>query len=99
MKREITIEIKDDLNHYALIKQKNNRENETNYGMLIDKDQYEQLRQHFVSGSLRPLTVQRVDKMLKDISLQTFIACGGNKTEWKEWWSKRNDVNVNSNNC
>lgn len=52
MKREIKIEIKDDLNHYALIKQKNNRENETDYGMLIDKDQYEQLRQHFVSGSL-----------------------------------------------
>lgn len=52
MKREIKIEIKDDLNHYALIMQKNNRENETDYGMLIDKDQYEQLRQHFVSGSL-----------------------------------------------
>jgi len=52
MKREIKIEIKDDLNHYALIKQKNNRENEADYGMLIDKDQYEQLRQHFVSGSL-----------------------------------------------
>jgi hypothetical protein len=52
MKREIKIEIKDDLNHYALIKQKNNRENQTDYGMFIDKDQYEQLRQHFVSGSL-----------------------------------------------
>ena len=52
MKREIKIEIKDDLNHYALIKQNNNRENETDYGMLVDKDQYEQLRQHFVSGSL-----------------------------------------------
>lgn len=49
MKREITIEIKDDLNHYALIKQKNNRENETDYGMLIDKDQFEQLRLYFVS--------------------------------------------------
>lgn len=50
-----------------------------------------------VSGSLQPLTVQRVDKMLKDISLETFIACGGNKSEWKEWWSKRSDINVNSN--
>lgn len=50
-----------------------------------------------VSGSLQPLTIQRVDKMLKDVSLETFIACGGNKAEWKEWWSKRNAVNVNSN--
>lgn len=62
-------------------------------------EKFTALRQPHVSGSLRPLTVQRVDKMLKDISLQTFIACGGNKTEWKEWWSKRNNVNVNSNNC
>ena len=50
-----------------------------------------------VSGSLQPLTVQRVDKMLKDTSLETFIACGGNKEEWEGWWSKRNAVNVNSN--
>lgn len=55
------------------------------------------LQQPLVSGSLQPLTAQRVDKMLKDISLETFIACGGNKSEWKEWWSKRNDINVNSN--
>lgn len=48
-----------------------------------------------VSGSLQPLTVQKVDKMIKDISLETFIACGGNKKEWKEWWSKRNTVNSN----
>lgn len=53
--------------------------------------------QYCVSGSLQPLTVQRVDKMLKDISLETFIACGGNKAEWKQWWSKRNAVNINSN--
>jgi len=50
-----------------------------------------------VSGSLQPLTVKIVDKMLKEISLETFIACGGNKAEWKEWWSKRNAINVNSN--
>lgn len=50
-----------------------------------------------VSGSLEPLTMQRVDKMLKDISLETFIACGGNKAQWKQWWSKRNDININSN--
>ena len=52
MKWEIKIEIKNDLNHYALIKQKNNSENENDYVMLIDKDQYEQLRQHFISGSV-----------------------------------------------
>lgn len=52
MKRKLKITIKDDHNHYALIEQVNNRENEINRGIFLDKDQYEQLRQHFVSGSL-----------------------------------------------
>lgn len=51
MKRKLKITIKDDHNHYALIEQVNNRENEINRGIFLDKDQYEQLRQHFVSGS------------------------------------------------
>lgn len=52
MKRELKITIKNDYNHYALIEQVNNRENEINRGIFLDKDQYEQLRQHFVRGSL-----------------------------------------------
>ena len=52
MKREIKITIKKDHNHYALIEQVNNKENEINRGIFLDKDQYEQLRQHFVGGSL-----------------------------------------------
>jgi hypothetical protein len=52
MKREIKITVKKDHNHYALIEQVNNKENEINRGFFLDKDQYEQLRQHFVSGSL-----------------------------------------------
>ena len=52
MKRKLKITIKDDYNHYALIEQVNNRKNEINRGIFLDKDQYEQLRQHFVSGSL-----------------------------------------------
>ena len=59
MKREIKVEIKDDLNHYAIIKQKNNIEREYDYGMLIDKDQFKQLRLYFVSN-------QR-ELLLKDI--------------------------------
>jgi len=51
MKRKLKITIKDDHNHYALIEQVNNRETEINRGIFLDKDQYEQLRQHFVSGS------------------------------------------------
>lgn len=51
MKREITVEIKDDLNHYALIKQKNNRNNESDYGMFIDKNQFKQLWLYFVNIS------------------------------------------------
>jgi hypothetical protein len=50
MKREIKITVKKDHNHYALIEQVNNKENEINRGIFLDKDQYEQLRQHFVSG-------------------------------------------------
>jgi hypothetical protein len=49
------------------------------------------------NDSLQPLTIQRVDKMLKDISLEAFIASGFNKNKWEEWWRKRNEVNVNSN--
>ena len=52
MKRKLKITIKDDHNHYALIEQVNNRENEINRGIFLDKDQYEQLRQYFVSGSV-----------------------------------------------
>ena len=51
MKRKLKITIKDDHNHYALIEQVNNRETEINRGIFLDKDQYEQLRQHFLSGS------------------------------------------------
>ena len=53
--RKINIEIKDDFNHYALIKQENGKENETDYGMFIDKDQFEQLRVYFVNNSLPDL--------------------------------------------
>jgi hypothetical protein len=52
MKRKLKITIKYDHNHYALIEQLNNRENEINRGIFLDKDQYEQLRQHFVRISL-----------------------------------------------
>jgi hypothetical protein len=48
-----------------------------------------------VNGSLQPLTIQKVDEMLKDISLEAFINCGGNKYEWENWWSKRNEADVN----
>jgi hypothetical protein len=69
-----------------------------NDGQIAVTEATEQLLDLFgVSGSLHPLTPNKVDKMMKDISLETFLACGGNKHEWKEWWSKRNAVNVNSN--
>lgn len=48
MKREIKITV-----NYALIDQVNNKENEINRGIFLDKDQYEQLRQHFVSNSTK----------------------------------------------
>jgi len=63
MKRKITVEIKDDLNHYALIKQDNKREREIDYGMLIDKDQFEQLRLYFVSNQ-RELLLKNISDWL-----------------------------------
>lgn len=63
MKRKIIVEIKDDLNHYALIKQDNKRENEYDYGMLIDKDQFEQLRLYFVSNQ-RELLLKKMSDWL-----------------------------------
>lgn len=57
MKREIKITIIGDHTHYALVEQVNNRENEIDAGIYLDKDQYEQLRQHFVGEALRQTDV------------------------------------------
>jgi hypothetical protein len=70
MKREIKITVKKDHNHYALIEQVNNKENEINRGIFLDKDQYEQLRQHFVSGSL--LTDDYIRKIADDYANQYY---------------------------
>lgn len=48
-----------------------------------------------VTGTMQPLTVQRVDKMIKYASMEAYVACGGTESEWKEWWSKQNKVNIN----
>ena len=50
-----------------------------------------------VSGSLQPLTVQRVDKMMQELSKETWIALQGDEHGWKEWWSDRNKLYLNSN--
>lgn len=64
MKRKIIVEIKEDRNHYALIKQDNKRENEYDYGMLIDKDQFEQLRSYFVSNQRELLLKEMSDWLM-----------------------------------
>ena len=64
MKRKIILEIKEDRNHYALIKQDNKRENEYDYGMLIDKDQFEQLRLYFVSNQRELLLKEMSDWLM-----------------------------------
>ncbi|HBH47222.1 MAG TPA: hypothetical protein DDX98_01190 [Bacteroidales bacterium] len=50
-----------------------------------------------VSGSLQPLTVQRVDKMMQECSKDTWKAVQGDEHGWKEWWSDRNKLYLNSN--
>ena len=64
MKRKIIVEIKEDRNHYALIKQDNKRENEYDYGMLIDKDQFEQLRLYFVGNQRELLLIEMSDWLM-----------------------------------
>lgn len=51
-----------------------------------------------VSGSLQPLTVQRVDKLLRECSKDTWKAIQGDEHGWMEWWSDRNRLHLNSNN-
>jgi hypothetical protein len=50
-----------------------------------------------VSGSLQPLTVQRVGKMMQECSKDTWKAVQGDEHGWKEWWSDRNKLYLNSN--
>ena len=50
-----------------------------------------------VSGSLQPLTIDNVNKMLKKVSKETWIAVQGNEHGFKEWYAERCKLNVNSN--
>jgi hypothetical protein len=47
-KRELTVEILDDLNHYAIIKSEKN-EADRGQGLIIDKNQFEQLKEYFLN--------------------------------------------------
>ena len=50
-----------------------------------------------VSGSLQPLTIDNVSKMLDKVSKETWIAVQGDEHGWKEWWKNRNKLYLNSN--
>ena len=50
-----------------------------------------------VSGSLQPLTVNRVSEMMQQLSKETWVALQGDEHGWIEWWNERNKLNVNSN--
>ena len=50
-----------------------------------------------VSGSLQPLTINNVSKMLDKVSKETWIAVQGDERGWKEWWKNRNKLYLNSN--
>ena len=39
-----------------------------------------------VSGSLQPLTINNVSKMLDKVSKETWVAVQGDEHGWKEWW-------------
>lgn len=39
--------------------------------------------------------IKRISKMLNDVSHSAFIQGGGTETEYKEWWNKRNKINLN----
>jgi hypothetical protein len=50
-----------------------------------------------VSGSLQPLTVNRVSEMMQQLSKETWVALQGDEHGWIEWWNERNKLNVNGN--
>ena len=50
-----------------------------------------------VSGSLRPLTVNNVSKMLDKVSKETWVAVQGDEHGWKKWWTNRNKLYLNKN--
>jgi hypothetical protein len=50
-----------------------------------------------VSDSLQPLTIDNVNKMLKKVSKETWIAVQGDEYGFKEWYVERCKLNVNSN--
>jgi len=51
----------------------------------------------FGSGSLHPLTINNVSKMLDKVSEETWIAVQGDEHGWKEWWENRNNIYLNGN--
>jgi hypothetical protein len=68
------------------------------YFKLLDYvNELEKLNIADVSGSLQPLTVQRVGKMMQECSKDTWKAVQGDEHGWKEWWSDRNKLYLNSN--
>lgn len=50
-----------------------------------------------VSGSGQPLTINNVNKMLKKVSKETWIAVQGDEHGFKEWYAERCKMNLNSN--
>jgi hypothetical protein len=50
-----------------------------------------------INGSLQPLTIDNVNKMLKKVSKETWIAVQGDEHGWKEWYAERCNLNLNSN--
>jgi len=50
-----------------------------------------------IESLLWPLTVQRVNKMMQDISKETRVALQGDERGWKEWWLNNNKSYLNGN--
>ena len=48
-----------------------------------------------VSNRFNTEQIQRISKMLSDVSHSAFIQGGGTESEYKDWWNKRNKVNLN----
>lgn len=49
-----------------------------------------------ISAGLQPMTVQHVDKMMREMSKETWLAAGGGRSNWAVWWAERNKLNINS---
>ena len=64
-------------------------------GVITEEKARTSLLGIFGIGGAGALTVDKVGKMLDNVSKEAWIAAKGDETGYKTWWKNRNKQNVN----